>query len=197
MIADTNVVVEEELPVTTLQLVLRSATPTLGGQSRAIIELPNGKQAVIAEGEDIMTGVVLERVETWRALINRRGSREILPLKNRPEIGDEWLDPGMLSSPTMELSEPSTQTPLKTETSSVSGVSLADLAGPLMPQLSAFGFQPTDIPVAINGEPIPSDADQWEAMMLSAQSNEQVMITIERDGQRQEIAFSLAQVGEF
>ncbi|MEM9809641.1 MAG: type II secretion system protein N [Pseudomonadota bacterium] len=186
----------EDLPVTTLSLILRSATPSVGGVSRAIIQLPNGNQNVVVEGEEIMSGVVLEHVETWRARINRRGSREVLILENRPEIKETMPAEDASSAEGVDDLDKETAALIQSEPLAV-GPNLAELAGPFMAQLEGHGFSPTDVPLAVNGQPLPSDANQLEAMILQARNAEAVTVTVQRDGRREDIEFSLLPAGEF
>jgi type II secretory pathway component PulC len=181
--------IEDDLPVTTLRLVLRGVTPNSGDDSRALIETPNGKQVVISEGETILPGVTLRKVETWRAVINRNGRLEALLFQNRPEIAN---DLPVAADPSGEgQAAPAPAAPAERS------VRLRDVAGPFLAQLTNQGFEPDDIPTAIDGRPLPPDRTAMTKVLQSAYQNDRVSVTVLRDGEETVVQFSLPQGGDF
>lgn len=189
---------DEDIPVTTAQLKLVSATPNSAGDSRAIIQTPDGRQASYRIGDQIIRGVTLQRVETWRAVILRNGRREALLLANRPEIKDpsipeagpfvvgdegEPVTPDMPDTGPIELDEPIEAIE--------AGLPLKSYAGSLMPVLEANGFAPDDIPVAIDGTPIPDETAAIDAFLDELRVKSTIIVTVMRDGQREDVRFSL------
>jgi len=184
---------EEVLPETTLRLVLKSASPTPGGVSGAVIQVANGKQQYFRESEEIMRGVTLTRVETWRVVITRNGVREALTLKNRPErdgAAEIFATPG-----DADVAAPSVEASNVTLPDGIDDIgaqaTLRSLAGPLLSQLESQGFQGDDVPVAIDGKPIPADSAGLQQLMAQARLAGAVTVTVARDGRAQDIRFTL------
>lgn len=185
---------EEILPETSLRLVLKSATPTPGGVSGAVIQVANGQQQYFREGEEIMRGVTLTRVETWRVVITRNGVREALTLNNRPDrdhpneplsalAGEADEDAPVVNASDVELPENIDEMGAQ--------ATLRNLAGSLLPQLELAGFQGDDVPVAIDGKPIPADSSGMQAVIARARITGAVTVTVSRDGRPTDIRFTL------
>ncbi|MEM9838288.1 MAG: type II secretion system protein N [Pseudomonadota bacterium] len=194
----------EELPETTLRLILKSATPTEGGESGAIIQTPDGKQVYFREGDQIVRGATLTEVQTFRAVITRNGRREALTLKDRPEPEGDALPemegirqpasqaPG--PRPDEEESDPaltSFQIPLPPDIDRRgAAATLRNLAGERLDILEAQGFRGDDIPYAVNGEIISSDPSGYARVFEQVQRRGTVIITVARDGQSKNIRFN-------
>ncbi|MEM1379673.1 MAG: type II secretion system protein N [Pseudomonadota bacterium] len=197
----------EELPETTLRLVLKGVTPTDGGVSGATIQTPDGKQGYFREGEEIIRGATLAEVQTFRAVISRNGRREALTLKNRPDPDE----PNAVAAPTAVRS---TNSPAATPPASATrrrpavtllpvpddidrrgaAATLRSLARDMLPSLEAQGFQGDDIPYAVNGKIIPSDTAGITALLAEARSQDTVIVTVARDGRPQNVSFTLSQL---
>ncbi|NNU17114.1 hypothetical protein HK107_12355 [Parvularcula sp. ZS-1/3] len=167
------VLVQEELPVTTLRLKLISASPSVGGVSTAIIETPGGKQEVFEEGEQVVRGAVLDKVELWRVILRRNGRLERLLLDNRPEMPSDI--PVLGEGDATPEGEPSDQQASGPRT-------LGEIFGPSNPLLAAAKARPTDIPLAINGEPLPEDGAAMQRVMQQLQTEGSLILTVNRDG---------------
>ncbi|MEL6371405.1 MAG: type II secretion system protein N [Pseudomonadota bacterium] len=74
-----------DLAETSLDLVLRGAWPSEEGQSSAIIQLPDGKQARFGVGEEVWRGVTLDEVYAEQVVLLSGGVRESLRMINRAE----------------------------------------------------------------------------------------------------------------
>lgn len=181
---------EDDLPVTTLQLKLKSAVPGEGTESLAIIELPSSKQELFTEGDTIMRGVRLERVELYRVVISRNGVQEALLLENRPErASDIPVSEGIVveAQGDAEPDEdnpppPLPETVVQVQEAIKEGATLADLAGPAFRVLQQSGAEPGDIPVAINGQDVESVSASWSAIFRKAQQDGSLILTVRRNG---------------
>ncbi len=164
----------EILPETTLQLKLKGAFLADDGSSSALIETPGGVQNVFREGEEIIRGVRLRRVETYRVVISRNGILEGLPLQNRPEPNEDIVantGRSSVEAPAVPSSKPQTV------------AALAGDAVPL-PLLQAQGLLGTDIPVAVNGEPFNARrTGNLEALLPALRSSGEVTVTVRRSGE--------------
>jgi len=85
-----TIVQQDDIPETQLNLVLRGIrrgeTETSGG---AIIQTPDNRQAFVGVGREIMDGVTLEEVHDVRVIINRRGIRESLYIREAAQAREE------------------------------------------------------------------------------------------------------------
>lgn len=193
----------EELPETTLRLTLKSATPSEGGESGAIIQTPDGKQTFFREGEEIVRGATLTDVQTFRAVITRNGRREALTLKDRPEPDGEALPevPGVqqggranAGADDDSADDPalvSFTLPLPPDIDQRgAAATLRNLAGERLPILEAQGFQGDDIPYAVNGEEIASDPSGYLRLFEQVQRRGTVIVTVARDGRSKNIRFT-------
>ena len=188
---------ENDLPVTTLQLKLKSAVPGQGAESLAIIELPSAKQELFSEGDTIMRGVRLERVELYRVVISRSGVQEALLLENRPDRPtDIPISSGIVveaegeaaaagegstgdRAPQVELGG---QSLASIQQSIEAGASLSEVAGPAFVFLQRFGAEASDIPIAINGQDMEDVSDSWATLLQKAQRDGSLMLTVRRNG---------------
>ncbi|NRA30095.1 MAG: hypothetical protein HRU11_07510 [Parvularculaceae bacterium] len=182
---------DEILPETNLRLILKSASPTPGGVSGAVIQLASGDQQYFREGEEIMRGVTLTRVETWRVVITRNGVREALTLKNRPDRDNANEPLSVLAGDPAEGSV-AAQVQIPDNIDELGAeATIRSLAGPLLPQLELAGFQGDDVPVAIDGKPIPADSSGMQAVLARARIAGAVTVTVSRDGRPTDIRFTL------
>ena len=185
---------ENDLPVTTLQLKLKSAVPGQGAESLAIIELPSAKQELFSEGDTIMRGVRLERVELYRVVISRSGVQEALLLENRPDRptdipissgifveGGGEADEAVTTDPTPQL-ELSGQSLASIQQSIEAGAPLSEVAGPAFVFLQRFGAEASDIPIAINGQDMEDVSDSWSMLFQKAQRDGSITLTVRRNG---------------
>lgn len=182
--SEVSFVPEDDLPVTTLQLKLKSVSVGTGVNSYAIIELPSSQQDLFTEGDTIMRGVQLERIELYRAVIVRNGVQEALLLENRPERSSDI--PVAETAPSAEpeqIAPPPAQEQLRQIQDAVrEGATLADIAGPAFSTLERFGAEPGDIPVAINGQEVDDLAASWSTIFQKAQEDGSLILTVRRDG---------------
>lgn len=192
--------IEEELPETTLRLVLKGVTPTRGGFSGATIQTPDGKQAFFREGDEIVRGVTLSRVETFRAVITRNGRREALTLKNRPdEEASETAPPRATDAGASGGSEAS-----RTPASSVelpddidergARATVGNLAGDFMPVLQGYGFEADDILYAVDGKLFSPGEDGFEEILAKLRAGQPVTVTVARNGEPRDIRFTVPQL---
>ncbi|MCQ8185053.1 type II secretion system protein N [Parvularcula maris] len=182
--------VTASLPVTTLQLKLKSAYRVSEGVSSALIETPNGRQQRFREGDQIIRGVELDEVRGRAVVISRSGRREILPLESFP-IAPEEMQIGGEAAPiggTIEV--PAEEEVQRVAEAAASGENLQTLAGPLFPLLAQQGAEPGDVPVALNGRPI-EDGEGWDTIAAAAQREGRVTLTVLRGGERRDIVITV------
>jgi general secretion pathway protein C len=78
-LAVSEVQVEESAPETSLNLKIRLLlSSTDSEQSVVRIELPNGQVQRFSEGDQVVSGVQIERILSDRVVLMRRGEREVL-----------------------------------------------------------------------------------------------------------------------
>lgn len=177
---------EEDIPVTSVQLVLKGTTATGDDTATALILTPDNKEASYHVGDAIIRGVVLQWVENYRVIITRNGRREQLLLQNRPEIEDKSIpDAEPVEVEMNDVGERAGEPTL------AMGQPLKSVAGQFMPVLAANGFAPDDVPLAIDGSPIPEQQQAIEALFDRLKSKSTIMVTVLRDGQEQDITLSL------
>lgn len=77
----------ELAPETQLNLALKGVRRGLDANSgSAIVQLPDGSERVFLAGREIIDGVVLEEVHVGYVVLNRRGVRETLSLRDRERL---------------------------------------------------------------------------------------------------------------
>ena len=183
---------------TTLDLRLVGVTSG-GGIKTAVIELPGGKQASFALGDDIVGGVSLRDVLPNQAILNRNGLTETLTLKDRDGrvVGDARGGPRDLSASRVGAAPatgpgPSVSGPL-TPGQALDGLSRSfyfeptgdgfALAPGTEPYLfNASGFAPGDIVTAVDGMAAPQDPERLLELMADLPPGRPFTVTVERDG---------------
>lgn len=193
-------ILEEELPVTTLQLKLKATFVALdeGAVSTAVIETAGGQQKRFREGEQIVRGVSLETVQDWRVIISRNGVREALLFQNRPELQQEGEfgepDPSLANpqgdAVPMDASEIVAAMPMR-------GQTMGELFGPTLGLFDGQGIRPRDLPVAVNGEPINAASADWADILSQAAADGVFILTVQRDADQEDIILTLPEGMQF
>ncbi|GGY52677.1 type II secretion system protein N [Parvularcula lutaonensis] len=192
--ASGPLVLEEELPVTTLQLKLKGTFPSReeGGLSTAIIETPGGQQQRFAEGDQVVRGVTLEKVQDWRVIISRNGTREALLFPSRPELQQE----GGEGAPDPSFANPQGDAvPIDVAdfvaTMPMRGQTMGEIFGPALGVFDRQGIRPRDLPLAVNGEPITAASADWQAILDQAAADGSFILTVQRDDKQEDIILTL------
>ena len=78
-------------------------------------------------------------------------------------------------------------------TGSQGGPTLGAIVGPYMAMFKSQGYQANDIPVAIDGQPVPQDHAGLQSFIMQARrrGTRSITLTITRDGQTRDITFSV------
>lgn len=179
--------VSDDLPVTTLRLKLKSAVPAANGKSTAIIETPGGVQELFALDDEVVRGVTIHSIERTRVILSRNGRLERLLLDNRPEVASDIPVMGAVEVPA------GADEAVSGEGAAIpqDGQTLEDLAGPAFAFFASQGAEPNDVPLAINGQPIGDRGADWDSILRQADDSKRLVLTVLRDGARQDISISL------
>lgn len=179
------------------------------GRGSAIVGLPDGSQASIAVGEEILPGVILKAVAFDNITVTRGTTDEVVYLDQSqpaaevgtgdqsgmlPPIvpGEGGPPPGIVPPPSpatrgpaqpLSLMDETQATPRLTE-GAVSGIVLTPRGGGAA--FRSAGLQPGDLLVAIEGRPV--DAEGAQALQARLGQNRAVSVEIERGGRRQTIS---------
>lgn len=160
--------------VTSLALTLHGIRVNEGsGLGSAIIAGPDGVQNSFAVGDEIMPGVVLKGVTFDHVSIDRGGSEEQLFLDQTADAPIAAAEGDADSS-----AAPASQAPAATPTADairrdvgaaprmqggqVTGIVLTSRG----PAFAAAGFQPGDIVTAVNGQPVSSDVQALQRLIV-------------------------------
>lgn len=191
-------------PATTLNLQLfgvRSGGPT--GRGSAIIRKPDNTQDVFFVGQNIIDGVILERIEADHVVIRRMGILESLYLDQARAIAapsqpaapmaqtqaipaagsqsataDAEIPRRMISAPPAELFAALQVVPAKTK-SGVVGLSVQPRG-----DVSVFndaGFQAGDVLLAVNGQVL-SDVARLPALVEGLAASRSFIVELDRGG---------------
>nr|WP_299594761.1 type II secretion system protein N [Sphingomonas bacterium] len=177
------------ITVTTLDLKLFGIrSDQASGRGSAIIGTPDGQQASYAVGEEIQPGVTLNAVAFDNVTILRGGAREQIFLdQSQPaaSVGPPAAPPPTGTAPpagTAPIAAPAAadvQITPRLENGRVTGFAV-DPQG-LGTQFKAFGFQPGDIVLSINGiSAAVATSDQVRAAL--GQSGGEVVADVQRGG---------------
>jgi general secretion pathway protein C len=186
--------------VTTLNLTLYGVRADQAtGRGSAIIGLPDGVQSSYAVGDEILPGVILKAVAIDSITVDRGGSEEQLfldqsaPATNvTPNTATQAATPvpPPQTAPLAALSAEVAASPRIVAGRGVNGIVLQPRGAGAA--FAAAGFQPGDVVVAINGQPVSSqDAAQRFAQQLAPGSN--ASVEVERGGQRLTLAIAVPQ----
>ena len=175
---------EEDLPITTVQLVLKGTIDGVDGGETALIRTPDNAERSYKVGEQIIRGVSLDRVESTRVIIRRNNRREQLLLENRPEIFDR-------SFPEAQPLVLTSQTASDPRLTTVGQLPLREVAGSYLPILEANGLAADDIALAIDGNPVPSQPQAIEALFNRLRTKGTVTVTVLRDGKQEEVSLTV------
>lgn len=102
----------DDLPETSLRIVLAGVRSGSSGGGSAVIKLPTGGQQIFREGDEIMAGVRLRSVQPGRIVLEHRGRLEALNF---------FEDGGQFSMLAPAASEPSTDPDVAQRSSDVAG----------------------------------------------------------------------------
>lgn len=145
----------DRLPQTQLNLVLYGARTGRGPSSgSAIVEAGAAGQRSIPAGAEIIDGVVLEAVYETHVVINRRGVREALYLREDARPASPGQDRAALPAPAgnpAPAASPASMDGLRAqiENGRFAGLRVED--DPVPEHLAALGLRAGDIVVAIDG----------------------------------------------
>lgn len=160
--------------VTSLALTLHGIRVNEGsGLGSAIIAGPDGVQNSFAVGDEIMPGVVLKGVTFDHVSIDRGGTEEQLFLDQTadapvatPEGGSTDVPPAAnpepAGSPTAEAIRRDVGAAPRMQGGQVTGIVLSARG----PAFAAAGFQPGDIVTAVNGQPVSSDVQALQRLIV-------------------------------
>lgn len=172
-----------QVTVTSLDLKLTGIrSDRASGRGAAIIATPDGRQASYSVGEEILPGVTLDAVAFDNVTILRGGARE--------QIFLDQSQPATMVSPPADATTiaPPAASPIKDiqitprmQSGQVTGYVVEPQGGG--EAFRAFGFQPGDIVLSVNGVAAGSgNPDSLRAAL--AQGGGAVAAEVERNGQR-------------
>nr|GGI00403.1 hypothetical protein GCM10011355_28610 [Aquisalinus luteolus] len=193
-----------EARATSLDITLNGIWAEADGSGIAIIQTSNSDQRMVQVGEEIMSGVTLDRLYSDRAIILRGGVRESVFLANRLNAGpSNGSSSGSAGRP---VSTAPTGQPLAAPGyPDRAGASISDLTTiisvrpvrqgnqtvgyELFPRgdgtvFSRLGFVDGDRILSVNGQPAPNDSERLLEMIETFQSATSVMIVVDRGGER-------------
>ncbi|PWE17119.1 hypothetical protein DDZ18_10495 [Marinicauda salina] len=195
----------ESAPETQLDLTLRGVrrgpTPQSGA---AVVQTPQEGQRTVAIGGEIAPNVTLEAVYADRVIINRRGNRESLFLREQSARSTSFLQPGA-EPPAAEaesrapgpraaggLSEEDWVRGLRLapveETADARGYRILAESDPAL--LDATGLRTGDIITSVNGRALAGSVNTLEVLEELAEASE-ARFTVLRDGESQTIEVRL------
>lgn len=178
-------------PESRLNIILRGvrvgATPQEGS---AIIAMDSGRQRIVRVGGEISDGIEVEAIYADRLLINRRGTRETLYLRDRER---RQARESIARAPVAETGTAFTLERIRSGLDLnpvVSGNQAAFEIGPSADPvwLSQYGFQTGDRLLAINDAPL-SAPDQVQRALEQPGSPR---ITLEREGHQMVVTLPAA-----
>lgn len=175
--ADAFEVVEEDLKETTLKLTLVGPTAVVAGEGTpsAVIAVPGEDQKLVRVNEEIIPGVMLERIEETRVVISRQGASETLSLKQRPDRENSGIQ-------VIEPPQPAASTgPIEQTESQVIGVAAFVEQMPwIAPLLDAEGVIPSDRILRVAGRELPTSADAINILLSEISKQNTVTVTFVR-----------------
>lgn len=173
------------------------------GRGSAIIGLPDGNQLSFAVGEEVMPGVVLAQVGFDNVTINRNGTPEQIfldqsapaPAPAPPGAAVPVPPPTVTTAPAQPAppvvapapAAPPVRLQPRMRGGRAAGLIVSPGAGGAQ-ALAAAGFQPGDVIISVNGQPV-SSIDQARA--IAGQSSGPATIIVERGGRRVPISVRL------
>ena len=178
------------------------------GRGSAIIALPDGRQSSFAVGEEIMPGVTLAEVGFDSVTINHQGSREQIFLDQStaaetvggqaPPVASGELPPPTQVQPPVSpeapraASPPLPGQPIQFQPRSVNGRINGVMVSPGADSqiFRAAGFAPSDVIVAIDGQPVRS-VEQVRAQVTRARG--EVTVMVDRGGRAVPMRVRLSQ----
>lgn len=213
--ADPQPIVQTSIEVdrrTKLNLTLRGTIAADDPQfSLAIISEERGEEKVFSVGDTIMGGAKLHAVSTDRVILERAGELEYLPL---PKEYDQTSSAGRTAAtprPTRTQQARPTQTANLQQMIMQNPAALTDIIRPqpvfvngkqrgyrVYPgrnrqQFTQLGLQPGDLVTEINGMPL-NDPTQGMQVFKSLGDATQVSVTVERNGQPQQLSLDTSQL---
>lgn len=172
-------------PESTLGFTLRGVRGgAQAGTGSAIIDIPGQGQRLVAAGDALADGIVLEQVFADRVILNRRGARESLYLndaaRRRAQSGPA-TEPGSASYGERRMAEGwlsgVTLTPVLSD-GAVRGLRVEGAAGPL----ADLGVQSGDVILTLNGAPLTSEAAVVRAF-AQLDAADRAVARVERNGE--------------
>ncbi len=209
----TPVVVEEsdDAPDTRLNLKLR-ATVSADDQAvaHAIIADGSGKETVYFVRDSIPGGATLHRIHQDRVILNRGGILEALRLPR--EFDSKSANSGIRrSTPTRSTTAANSQNAQRLIAQNAANFTEIIRPQPFMPngqlkgyrvfpgrnrqQFIALGLRPGDLVTEINGVALNNPAQGMEIFRTLGESS-QVTVTVERNGQSQNISLDASKLAE-
>lgn len=195
--------VAQALPETQLNLTLRGvrrgAAP---GAGSAVIETPGQGQRTLPLGAEIVDGVTLEEIHEARVVINRRGARENLFLREeaRQRAQASLIRSGDAPAPVAQAAPQRAAAPALSEDDRTGWLSALRLsrtergyrvgAAAEARVLSALSLQPGDEIVAVDGRPL-SEAARALDLFEDLEDVDGASLTVRRDGRAVEIEVDL------
>ena len=198
---------------TTLNLKLKGVWTDAEAPSAAI-QLPDGKQARFAVGDEIISGVSLLSVEADRAIIRRAGQREALIFEGKAAVprneapSSAEAGEAAVETPSNELRSGSGLSngggaPLPGGLSSVIRIAPGQIGPDGAPSIRLYasenreafqelGLRDGDRVVSIDGATMPANPAQLAAMIGSLQSKSSAVLMVERSGEQISVTVSMA-----
>jgi len=188
-----------DAPETLLNLVLHGVRRSLDPErSTAVIQAPRQGQRSLGVGAEIVDGVTLEAVYADRVIINRRGARESLFLREEAQAGGTGLIRSIgepVPEPEPALDSPAAEGAAQLDAQALSqGLRLAlardgdrILGFRITPEsrpevLAALGLQAGDLVTTVNGRTLERPADVLD-LLSGLDGAEQVRFTVLRSGE--------------
>jgi type II secretion system protein C len=169
----------ELAPETQLNLTLKGVRRGLNAESgSAIVQLPDGSERVFLAGREVIDGVTLEEVHVGYVVLNRRGVRETLSLRDRDRLQAAAAAPDRAASSSIEIFGVS----LAAQTRGGELLGYALPADP-PPLARALGLRGGDVVTAINGRRL-ATVENMSELLEDLEEADSVTLAVLRGGRQ-------------
>lgn len=203
-VVETAAVIDDSAPDvadTSLDLTLTGVWSKEDGGS-ATIETPDGKQGRFAIGDEIVTGVTLDRVYPNQVIINRSGVRESLRFegKEAASVASAPVQQQAAAEPAPDLRDiPATGfldfMRLAPAIDENGNFAIDIYAARDKQTFNSYGLRDGDRVISINGSPPPSDPSGLRAVASMLQREGEAVIVVRRGEREIPVSLSLEGLG--
>ena len=185
---------------TSLNITLSGIWAETDGTGLAIIEAGNSEQHMFEVGDEIMNGVMLDRLYPDRAIIMRDGRRESVFLEGRDgSARPRRAAPAPVQRPAVQAEQPAMTAESLSSIVAIRPVrNGTDTVGyEIFPRgqsdlFSSLGFVEGDRIVALNGTPAPEDSERLIEYMQSLQGEASVTVRVDRGGEQVDLTIDMS-----